>query len=537
MDDRAPATSAWSPLRHRVYRALWMALLATNIGAWMHTVGAAWLMMELDASTMLVALVQTATFLPVVLAGVVAGALADLIDRRRLLLVTQLFGAAVAVGLTVVTASGAVTPTVLLAFTFALGLGAAFNAPAYQAIQPELVPAAELKQALTLGGANLNLGRAIGPAVGGLLIAAVGVWLVFALNAAAFVASVIVLWRWRRPAEEDVGPPERFAGAVRAGVRYALFSRVLQGVLVRSFVFGVASSVLLSLLPLYASRVLGRGSGWLGLLYAGIGCGAVATAALLPRLRQRLSDDVVFALGSVVVAAALLSLALVHEPAAALAASFVAGVGWLCCLSTLSVASQEALSGWVRARGLAFYLTALSAGIALGSAAWGSVATAIGVAPTYGWGALSLIVTLGLALRWRFDAIARLDLSPAPMAAPETRLVGDEDAGSPALIIVRYEVRRDCEEQFLRALRLVGRVRRRNGATDWSFYRDADDPGRFVEVFVLATWDEHLRQHRRMTVTDAAVLSRVQEHLREGTTPKAEHFVRPPQPPLEIWPR
>ena len=537
MNDQSSPTSAWSPLRHRVYRALWIALLATNIGAWMHTVGAAWLMVELDASTMLVALVQTATFLPVVLFGVLAGVLADLVDRRGLLLVTQILGAAVAAALTVVTASGGVTPVVLLGFTFALGLGAAFNAPAYQAIQPELVPSAELKQALTLGGANLNLGRAIGPAVGGVLIAAVGVWLVFALNAVAFAASVVVLWRWKRAPEEEAGPPERFAGAVRAGVRYALFSRVLQGVLVRSFVFGVASSVLLSLLPLYASRVLGLGSGGLGMLYAGIGCGAVATAALLPRLRARLSDDTVFALGSAVVAAALLALALVRAPAAALLVSFVAGVGWLCCLSTLSVASQEALSSWVRARGLAFYLTAISAGVALGSAAWGALASVVGVAATYGWGALALIMTLGLALPWRFDRIARLDLSPSPMAAPETRLIGDEDAGSPALIVVHYEVRPDCEEPFLRALRLVGRVRRRNGATDWSFYRDADDPQRFIETFVLATWDEHLRQHRRLTVADADVLARVQQYLRPGTTPQADHYIRPPQPPLEIWPR
>jgi MFS family permease len=250
-----------------------------------------------------------------------------------------------------------------------------------------------------------------------------------------------------------------------------------------------------------------------------------------------LSDDRVFALGSILVATSLLAYALVHSTAPAFAASVVAGLGWLLCLSTLNVASQEALPGWVRARGLAFCLTALSAGVAVGSVVWGKIANAAGVPATYAWGALALVVTLALALRWRFDTIARLDLSPSPMAAPEGRLVGVEDAGSPALVVVGYEVRPECEDDFLRALRLVGRVRRRNGAVSWSFYRDADRTHRFIESFVLPTWDEHVRQHQRLTVTDEEVLAKVREFLRAGTAPEAEHYVQPPEPPLMIWPR
>ncbi len=370
--------SAWSPFRYRVYRYLWIALLASNIGTWMQAVGAAWLMVQLHASPAVVALVQTASYLPVVLVGVAAGAIADMVERRLLLLVTQVFMFVAAAGLAVVTAAGAVTPLSLLGFTFALGLGMAFNYPAWQAIQPELVPKEEFKQAVTLGGANINLGRAIGPAVGGLLIAAAGPWLVFALNAASFAFVLVVLWRWQRPVEEDPGPPERFAGAVRAGVRYAMFSHVLHGVVLRSFVFGAASAGLLALLPVYAKDVLGTGSGGLGLLYAGIGGGAVVTAAVIPRVRERLSADWVFAVGSVVVAAALLALALVDSLLPGVLVTLVAGVGWLFCLSTLNVASQEALPGWVRARGLAFYLTAISAGIALGAFLWGRLANVTG---------------------------------------------------------------------------------------------------------------------------------------------------------------
>lgn len=527
--------SAWSPLRYRVYRSMWIALLASNVGTWMQAVGAAWMMVELDASPAIVALIQTATYLPTVVVGVLAGAAADLVERRRLLLVTQGFMLAAAGGLAVLAALDAVTPSLLLAFTFALGLGAAFNFPAWQAIQPELVPASELKQAVTLGGANINIGRAIGPAVGGLLIAAAGPWLVFALNAASFAFVLAVLSRWKRPVEEDVGPPERFAGAVRAGIRYATFSHIIHGVLVRSFAFGAASAGFMSLLPVYASRELSWGSGGLGILFAVMGVGAVATAAVIPSVRERLSADRLFAVGSGLVAAGLIALALLREPAAAVAFSFVIGVGWLFCLSTLNVASQEVLPGWVRARGLALYLTAISAGIALGSALWGRLADASGVPVAYVWGAAAILASVALAWRWRFDRIADVDLRPAPMAAPEARLVTSDDADSPVLVVVAYEVREEAEDDFLRALRLVARVRRRTGATDWSVYRDADKPHRFIETFVLPSWDEHLRQHLRRTVTDQVLQEDLHRFLRPGTAPTAKHFVAPPEPPLRLW--
>jgi MFS family permease len=529
--------SAWSPLRYRVYRALWIALLVSNIGTWMQAVGAAWLMVELHASPAVVALVQTATYLPVVVLGVVAGAAADLFERRRLLLVTQVFMLVAAGALAALSALDLVTPLLLLALTFALGVGATFNFPAWQAVQPELVPPEELKQAVTLGGANINLGRAIGPALGGLLIAVAGAWLVFALNAVSFAFVLLVLWRWRRPVEEEVGPPERFAGAVRAGMRYAVFSHVLSGVLVRSFVFGVASAGLMSLMPVYASEDLGWGSGGLGLLYGGVGVGAVVTASFIPRVRERLSADQVFAAGSALVALALVLLAGIPHPVPAVVSTFVAGVGWLFCLSTLNVASQEVLPAWVRARGLALYLTAISAGIALGSALWGKMAGWTGVPWAWAAGALAIVVTLVLAYRWRFDRIAEVDLSPAPMSSPEARLVGAEEGDSPALVVVAYEVREEAEDDFLRALRLVGRVRRRTGATDWSVYRDADRDHRYIETFVLPSWDEHMRQHQRRTVTDLELQEDVWRYLKPGTEPSAKHFVAPPEPPLRLWPR
>jgi hypothetical protein len=245
----------------------------------------------------------------------------------------------------------------------------------------------------------------------------------------------------------------------------------------------------------------------------------------------------VFAGGSVLVAEALVALALVHGPVLAVLITFVKGNGWLFCLSTLNVASQEVLPGWVRARGLALYLTAISAGIALGSALWGKLATSTSVPTAYAWSALLLVITVALAWRWRFDRIAEVDLRPAPMAAPEARLIEDGDADSPALVVVSYEIRPESEDDFLRALRLVSRARRRTGATDWSVYRDADKSYRFIETFVLPSWDEHMRQHLRRTVTDFELQEDLRQYLRPGTDPAAKHFVAPPEPSMRLWMR
>ena len=346
----AAATSAWAPFRHEAFRALWIAQFVSNVGTWMQSVGAVWVMVELKGSPTEVALVQTATTLPVVFFGVAGGALADLTDRRRVLLVTQTMMLVAAGALALIDGFGAATPLSLLTLTFALGVGTALNNPAWQAIQPDLVPHDEFPQAVTLGGASINLGRAIGPALGGFLVAAAGPWFVFLLNALSFLGVIVVLARWRRDSNDVQTPRERFAGAVRAGTRYALFSHALSGVLVRAGVFATASVGLMALLPVYSTAVLGLGSGGFGLLLAGFGIGAIAAAAYLPAVRARLDEDAVLAAGALVVAAALAGLALTDTTAVAMPLVVVAGSAWLLCMSTLNIASQEAVPGWVRAR-------------------------------------------------------------------------------------------------------------------------------------------------------------------------------------------
>ncbi len=365
-----------------------------------------------------------------------------------------------------------------------------------------------------------------GPALAGAILVVSGAWLVFLLNALSFGAVVVALVAWRREAEETDGPPEHFVGAVRAGIRFAFFSRELMVVLVRAGVFSLASAGLMALAPVYATSVLHLGSGGLGFLLGGFGVGAVIAAGLLPKVRERAGEDAVVTIGTVGVAAALLGLAVTRSVPLALATVVVAGAAWLLCLSTFNVASQEALPGWVRARGLAMYLTVFMGGVAIGSAAWGYLASKIGTPATFGWGALAVALTTSLALSWRLRAIGEVDLSPSPMHAPEMRLVPEEASG-PALVMITYEVRPHSEEAFQVALRRVGRARRRTGAVRWSLYRDADRPERFVETFVVPSWNEHVRQHGRRTAADASLQQGLRAFLRDGTDPVVAHFVAP----------
>src|SRR6516225_7922133 len=352
-----PRVSAWAPLRHRAYRMLWLAQFVSNIGTFMQGIGAVWVMLELHQSPAVVALVQTAVALPVLLLGVPAGALADLVDQRRLLLATQGLMLAAAGSLAVLTWTGGITPAALLALTFALGVGTALNGPAWQAVQPELVPAAEFPQAVTLGGASMNLGRAIGPA------------LAFLLNAVSFLAVIGALAAWRPKPEDRPGPPEQFDAAVRVGLRYAWHSHLIHYVLLRSGTFSLASAGLLALLPVYAKSQLGLGSGGLGLLYGAFGAGAAASALLLPTIRARIGVDGVVVAGTAAAAATLLALSFTRSPPLAALITFVAGAGWLLCLSVFNVAAQQVLPDWVRARGLALNLTVTAGAIAVGSAA------------------------------------------------------------------------------------------------------------------------------------------------------------------------
>jgi MFS family permease len=324
---------AWEPLRRPVFRTLWIASVAANLGTWMQSVAAAWLMTSLSPSPTLVALVQTATSLPFLIATLPAGALADIVDRHKLLIVVQVW---MSLALAVLTWVGAMTPALLLALTFALGLGWAVNLPIWQSIQPDLVPRRELAQAVTLGGINVNISRAVGPAIGGLVIAVAGPAAAFLINAATFLVGLFVFWRLRGvPLDAEL--PERLPGAVRTGLRYVRNEPALRAVLVRASLFMVGGSAIMALLPLVARQQLGLWSGGYGILLGCFGAGAVGGATLLPRFRQRASPNLLVSASSVVMAATTVAVAYVANPVEAGVALLVGGMAWLITMANLEI--------------------------------------------------------------------------------------------------------------------------------------------------------------------------------------------------------
>ncbi|MEU8659769.1 MFS transporter [Actinoplanes philippinensis] len=496
-------SSAWAPLRVAAFRSLWLALLASNIGTWMQTVGAQWLLVEESGTDTLVAVVQTASTLPIVLLALPAGALADIFDRRRLLIAVQVFLTGIGALLTTLTVTGNMPPTLLLTLTFALGAGQAVTAPAWQSVIPELVPRPQLASASALGAISMNLARAVGPAVAGLLIARAGAGVVFGLNTVSFAVFALVLWRWRTAGAATAGAPERFAAAVRSGGRYVRHSPVVRRILLRAGLFLVPGSALWALLPLVASRGLGLGSGGYGVLLGAVGVGAVAGALLLPRLRARWSLNRLLLIASVLFAGILTALALSRSPVVVVVALLPAGVAWVMVLSSVNAAMQLFLPNWVRARGLAIYQIVFAGAQAAGALVWGVLSDVAGLAAAH-LAAVALMLAGAVTLRWwPLRDTTGLNRDPA-VFWPEPHLEHEpDDHDGPVVVVASYPVSAGREEAFTEAMQGVRRSRLRTGAVRWGLFHDGEHAGRMVEVYVVPSWDEHLRQHTgRLTGAD-----------------------------------
>jgi MFS family permease len=521
---RPPAPSAWAPLKVAAFRSLWLALLASNIGTWMQTVGAQWLLVEQSGTDTLVAVVQTASTLPIVLLALPSGALADTFDRRRLLIAVQLFLTATGVVLTTLTLTGHMPATLLLTLTFVLGAGQALTGPAWQSLIPELVPRPQLASASALGAISMNLARAVGPAVAGLLIARSGAGVVFGLNTVTFALFALVLWRWRPTSALAPGMPERFTAAVRSGSRYVRHSPVVRRILLRAALFLVPGSALWALVPLVASRRLGLDSGGYGLLLAAIGAGAVAGALLLPRMRARWSLNRLLLIAGVVFALVLTVLGVSTSPVAVVLALLPAGVAWVMVLSSVNAAMQLFLPNWVRARGLAVYQMVFAGSQAAGALAWGVVSDLWGLVPAH-LAAAALMLAGVVTLRWwPMRDTSGLDRNPA-VFWPEPHLeVDPDDHEGPVLVMVSYPVGPEREAAFTVAMQAVRRSRLRTGAVQWGLFHDGERAGRIVEAYMVPSWDEHLRQHAgRLTGADEAVEQRARD-LADGP-PEVSHLL------------
>lgn len=516
------------PLASPVFRALWIATIVSNVGTWMHDVGAGWLMTSLSSDPLMVALVQAATTFPMFALALPAGALADMVDRRKLLMGAQVFGLMAAAGLAACTLAGLTTAWLLLAFTAAMAMGAAFSAPAFQAIVPELVDRAALQQAVALNSLGVNIARAIGPALGGVIIAASGPAAVFAANAVSVLGVLIVLARWKRVAADPHLPAEHLVGAMRAGLRYALRSPDLQVILIRSVGFFLFASALWALLPIIARRDLGLSPAGYGGLLTFMGLGAIAGALAMPRLRGRIGSNAVVLGASVVLAGAMAGLAAASAFWPAAATMFVAGLAWIAMMASLNGGAQASSPGWVKARALATYLLVFQGSMTLGSTVWGTVASTIGIAATLQLAA-ALLVLAGLLLAWRFpiDNATAPDLAPSlHWPAPVISTTVEHDSG-PVLVTIEYQARPDAVAGLFAAMQALRRIRRRDGAIHWGIYEDTAEPGLLIETFTVESWLEHLRQHDRVTEADRQVQDSLRAFLKPGTSPQVRHFVTP----------
>ena len=519
--------SAWAPLRLPAFRMLWIAQLGSNVGSWMQTVGAQWMLIHQPHAATLTSAVQAASLLPVLFLSLPAGVLADVLDRRRLLLVLALLMALISGALAGLTAAGLTTPAVLLTLTFLLGCAQALTSPGWQAIQPELVPRQQIPAAAALGSLNVNLARAVGPALAGLLVAVSGVDTVFAINAVSFLGVLAALAAWRRAPRAE-GVPEPMRPALVSGARYVRHAPGVRRLMLRAALFVLPASALWGLLPVVSQSRLGLGSGGYGLLLAALGLGSILAAVSLKRVRAALSDGRLLALSTVAFALGTVAAALLRQPLPVAVALVAAGAGWLYALSTLNTALQLTLPAWVRARGLAVYLMVFLGGQGIGALVWGLAASALGT-PTTLLVATGLLLLGALSLlRWPLRTLgASLDRSiVAPWPEPALALdLAPEDG--PVLVEVAYRIGAGRTAEFRTAMQAVGTSRRRTGAYRWALYQDSADPELWVEVFEVASWSEHLRQHDgRLTGYDVELLERARRLA--DNEPTARHLLPPP---------
>lgn len=520
----APKVSPLAPLKHRAFALLWTATLISNIGTWMHDVSAAWLMTSLSPSPFVVAMVQAATSGAMALFALPAGAMADLFDRKRLLIALVAFKAALAVLLGVLTVLGVVSASSLLAITFLLGVGSALMGPVWQSIVPTLVPRADLKPAVALNSLGINIARAIGPTIGGVLIVSLGVASAFFLNAASELVIIAALLLWRPAATAPRKLPENFVPAMIAGVRFAAHSTPLKSVLWRSAGFFLFASAFWALIPLVARQTLGGDASLYGMIIGAVGVGAVFGAILLPKIDARLGGDRTVQAGTVLTAIVLVLLGFVPSQIAAIAAGAIAGIAWIWVLSTLNVAAQNALPDWVRGRGLSIYGLVFFGAMTAGSLGWGALATWVGIPLTLAIAALGLVVAIPLTRPYGLNASAG-DLTPSghwPEPIVATEVPGDR---GPVMVTIEYRVAADKHAAFRDGVHRLSDQRRRDGAYQWGLMQDAADPERFTEYFLVESWIEHERQHARVTHADAELQAAIAALAKPGTAPHTTHWL------------
>ncbi len=507
-------------LRHPIFRAVWITSLVTNFGGLIQSVGAAWMMSSI-ASAQMVALVQASVTLPIMLLSLTAGALADTMDRRKIMVTAQTFMLLVSAGLAVMTWMGLVTPWVLLAFTFLIGCGVAFNGPAWQASVGDMVPREDLPGAVALNSMGFNLARSVGPALGGVIVALAGAAAAFAINAVSYLGLLVVLLRWKPQRPRQTMPREGLVAAMKGGVRYAFLSPRVTAVLLRAAIFGVGASAVQALMPLVA-REAGGGPLVFGLLLGSFGIGAVGGAFFVGRLRARFSTETIVRGATLSFAVAAVTMGYSPWLWLTLPSLLLAGAGWVLTLSTFNVTVQMSVPRWVVARALALYQMTAFGGMAAGSGLWGALAQHQGTDLALGASSIVLLACILIGLRVPLPSTANLNMDLLRRwTEPETSLPIEPRSG-PVIITIAYRIREEDIDAFLAAMDDRRRIRRRDGARQWHLMRDLAEPDVWVEKYQTPTWLDYVRHNQRITQADAEITERIRA-LHQGPDKPVVH--------------
>ena len=516
--------SLWRPFHTPIFRNLLLASVVSDIGAFMQSVGAAWLMVSLKAGPMYVALTQTASALPFFIFALPAGAIGDIVDRRKLILYTESWMVGVALVLAALTLAGFVSPLPLLILTFALSAGDAFESPSWRAVLPDLVKKEDLPAASALNGIEFNFARAVGPGLAGLLIAAAGAGSAFLLNAVSFIGVILVVARWKPAPKKRITPPETVRGATVAAIRYIRYSPSIRTLLARSGMVMFFASGLPALLPSLALIVKNSPTAY-GLLLGCFGLGAVLGALVMQRARSRWSTEAVVSGGVAIFGLAILATSILRSLPALSGVMLLAGSAWIVFLSLFNVLVLNHAPDWVRARVLAISTLVFQGAVAAGSAAWGAVAARFGIGAALLCAGVGTIATTALVpfLRLPDTTVDLTSWNHWRLPTTDDHALPTDDDFGPVLVTVEYQVATEKTAEFLAAVRQHRRIRRRDGARSWGIFRDMENADKYVETFIVASWAEHLRQHDRLTLADREAEERVQRYVRSES--KVRHLI------------
>lgn len=541
------ATSALAPFKSTNFTVIWSATVVSTIGLRMHEVGAGWLMTTMTDDPFIVALVQAATTLPIFLFALLAGAIADIVSKRRMLLIVNIVMGVVAAVLAALVYLQLMTPYLLILFIFLIGSCAAFTAPPKQAINPLLVPKEDLQSAIAMNSIGFNLSRSIGPAIAGILIITLGPESPFIVNALSLIAIIAAfLWWCPKKAKEPL-PKEPIPGAIKAGLRYARYSQPLRATLWRAFAFFISASAFWALLPIFVKTEMGGGAELFGFMIGAIGVGAVVGAFFSPRIKKHFSSDQVTWIAVILIAGTfmfsafpvnntLLTYLLPTWPIdeiLAVIGCIVFGMSWIWTLSTFSVSAQSALPDWVRARGLAIYLMVFFGSMSLGSILWGAIASHMGIKTALIIASTTLVLGLILARKQKLNLGEAIDFAPSEhWAEPNLLAESEQDKAllnerSPVMVLIEYCIAEGDVEAFLSLMGKLSESRRQYGAYGWEVLQQSDKADTFVECFFDVSWIDHLRHRERLAAKDRELEQRIHALHQGDKPPSLKHFLGP----------